>query len=145
MSWVPLFVWFLHVSILIIFHVVFILLLDLLNKPQSSIQKQKQAIRTKLALTPEILLCTLSCESRRWPSSLPQHFSSWGFEREKSSPPLTPFSWLQILKTSKRSLEGVAIVEYQKVHNKSNSDEKNNIINSVGSGTCASSNWRCYL
>jgi hypothetical protein len=31
------------------------------------------------------------------------------------------------------------------VHNKSNSDEKNNIINSVGSGTCASSNWRCYL
>jgi len=94
----------------------------LLNKPQSSIQKQKQAISTKLALTPEILLCTVSCESRRWPSSLPQYFSSWGFVREKSSPPLTPCSRLQILKTIKLSLEGVAIVQYQKVHNNSNSD-----------------------
>jgi len=62
------------------------------------------------------------------------------FPREKSSPPLTPFSFLQVLKTSKLSSEGVAIVQYQKVHNNRNSDEKNNnqYWCSVGSGTCVS-------
>lgn len=57
----------------------------------------------KISLTPETFLCTVSWESRRRPSSLPQCFSNWDLVREKSSFPLTPCSCLQILKSNKHS------------------------------------------